>query len=259
MNRVLFHSTIFGPIHSRRLGQSLGINLAPNDGKVCSFDCVYCEAGWNAQGIGTTGLPTAEAVAHDLEATLAQMQAAGLALDVITFSGNGEPTLHPDFERIIADVARLRSLYYPQARVSVLCNATRLSHPGVRRGLLLADNCILKLDSAINPTMRLINQPASPSFSCETLIAQLAEFGPRCIIQTMLLRGNHAGNHIDNTTAEEIDALIAAYRRIGPREVMLYSIDRATPEDDLQKVALDELNAIAARITAATAIPVMTA
>ena len=259
MQRVLFHSTIFGPIHSRRLGTSLGVNLSPNDGKVCSFDCVYCEAGWNAQGPGTTGLPARKYVKRQLEQKLDDMRRKGERLDVITFSGNGEPTLQPDFGGIMADTVEVRDRHFPEAKVSVLCNSTRLDREDVCRGLLLADNCILKLDSALTPTMRVIDQPNSPSFTCDTVIPQIAAFGDKCIVQTMLLRGNHNGRHIDNTTDEEIDALIAAYQRIRPREVMLYSIDRATPEHDLQKVERDELDAIAARITAATGIKVVTA
>ena len=248
MVTILFHSTIFGPIHSRRLGTSLGVNLSPNDGKICSFDCVYCEAGFNSQGAGTTGFPERLQVKEQLERRLAQMKADGMSLDVITFSGNGEPTLHPDFENIIADTVAVRNSYFPQAKVSVLCNSTRLDNPSVVRGLENADNCILKLDSAITPTMRLIDQPNSPSFTCEYLIPQLEAFGKKCIIQTMMLRGNHNGMHIDNTTDEEVDALIQAYKRIGPGQVMLYSIDRATPEADLQKVEKPELESIAARI-----------
>jgi wyosine [tRNA(Phe)-imidazoG37] synthetase (radical SAM superfamily) len=231
----------------------------PNDGKICSFDCVYCEAGWNAQGTGTTGMPSREQVRQQLEAKLIEMHAAGDRLDVITFSGNGEPTLHPDFEGIMADTVNARNRFFPEAKVSVLCNSTRLDRESVCRALLHADNCILKLDSALTPTMRLINMPNSPSFTCETLIPRLAKFGNRCIIQTMMLRGNHDGKHIDNTTDEEIEALIAAYRTIAPSEVMLYSLDRATPETDLQKVERDELDAIAARIAKAANVKIVTA
>lgn len=248
MVTILFHSTIFGPIHSRRLGTSLGINLSPVDGKVCSFDCVYCEAGYNSQGTGKSGLPPRDEVSRLLEAKLKEMSDAGAPLDVITFSGNGEPTMHPDFDGIIDDTLSLRDRYYPDAKVSVLCNSTRLDRKGVVNGLMKVDNCILKLDSALTPTMRLIDQPVSEKFTCEYVIPQLESFGDKCIIQTMMLRGNHNGCHIDNTTAEEVDALIEAYKRIKPREVMLYSIDRATPESDLQKVGRDELESIAFRI-----------
>lgn len=247
MVTILFHSTIFGPIHSRRLGVSLGVNLSPNDGKICSFDCIYCEAGYNSQGAGTTGFPKREEVKRLLEAKLAEMKAKGERLDVITFSGNGEPTLHPDFAGVIDDTLALRDRYFPQVKVSVLCNSTRLHMPEVVDALLRVDNNILKLDSAITETMRLIDQPGSPEFTVERLLPQLEAFGGKCVIQTMMLRGSHDDKVVDNTTEEEIIALEEAYKRISPKEVMLYSIDRATPESNLQKVPREELESIAAR------------
>lgn len=257
MQRVLFHSTIFGPIHSRRLGVSLGVNLSPNDGKTCSFDCLYCEAGYNAQGAGTTGLPTRARVAEQLEAKLKAMHQAGEPLDVITFSGNGEPTLHPDFEGIVDDTLRLRDAYYPAAHVSVLTNSTRVDRPEVCRALRRVDNNIVKLDSAIPATVKLLDRPNQPSFSPEWLIPRLEPFAGTCIVQTMLTRGTDPdGNAVDNTTPVEIDALIEAYRRIRPRQIMLYSLDRKTPCATLQKVPLDELQTIGERIAAATSIPV---
>lgn len=248
MVTILFHSTIFGPIHSRRLGSSLGVNLSPNDGKVCSFDCVYCEAGYNSQGAGTTGLPRREDVSRELDAKLKSMIEAGEHLDVITFSGNGEPTLHPQFAEIIDDTIALRDKYFPQVKISVLCNSTRLGDESVVAALRKVDNNILKLDSAITSTMRLIDQPASPSFTSEGVIEQIAQFAGQCVVQTMFLRGEHDGKIIDNTTPEEVEALIKAYKRISPRQVMIYSIDRKTPEQRLEKVLRDELEAIAERI-----------
>lgn len=251
MQTVLFHSTIFGPIHSRRLGTSLGVNLTPDDGKICSFDCLYCEAGFNAQGKGTTGMPTRAQVRERLEAKLSQMKANGERLDVITFSGNGEPTLHPDLAGVIDDTIALRDKYFPNVKISVLSNSTRIADPKVAAALRRVDNNILKLDSAITPTMRAIDRPNNPQFTAETLIPELAKFSGQCIIQTMLLRGSHDGKPVDNTTPEEIDALIEAYRRIKPREVMLYSIDRRTPEENLQKVSREELEAVAEKVRAA--------
>ncbi|MDE5652603.1 MAG: radical SAM protein [Muribaculaceae bacterium] len=245
---VLFHSTVFGPIHSRRLGTSLGINLLPDDGKVCTFDCVYCEAGYNAQGTGTTGLPLPERVERDLEAKLRDMKSRGESLDVITFSGNGEPTLHPRFAEVVEIVNRLRDRYYPEARTSVLTNSTRIFDPRVAEALKLVDNNILKLDSAIEPTMRLIDNPTEKSFTVERLVEGLRQFAGQGIIQTMFLRGSHNGRPIDNTTPEEVDALIEAYRRIGPKSVMIYTIDRSTPEENLEKVGREELLDIARRI-----------
>lgn len=255
MQRVLFHSTIFGPIHSRRLGTSLGINLLPNDGKICSFDCLYCEAGYNAQGHGTTGIPSREDVARLLGEKLAAMKAAGEHLDVITFSGNGEPTLHPDFEGVIDDTIALRDRYFPEVKISVLTNSTRLAAESVHRALSKVDNNILKLDSAIADTVVALDRPA-PGYDLSAVIDRIASFGSRGIVQTMICRGEHEGHTVDNSTDTEINALIEAYRRIMPGEIMLYTIDRPTPEVNLRRVPREELEAIAARITAATGIPV---
>lgn len=248
MVTILFHDTIFGPIHSRRLGTSLGINLMPNDGKICSFDCLYCEAGFNAQGAGTTGVSRRKEVADALRAKLQAMHNAGDRLDVITFSGNGEPTLCPDFPEIVDDVIALRDEFYPDVKISVLSNSTMIGKPEVVAALRKVDNNILKLDSAVESTMRAIDRPANPDFTVERVVEQLRQFSGECIIQTMMLRGTHCGTAIDNTTDAEIDALIEAYRKINPREVMLYSLDRPTPESNLQRVERDELEAIADRM-----------
>lgn len=255
MQRVLFHSTIFGPIHSRRLGTSLGINLLPDDGKICSFDCLYCEAGYNAQGHGTTGVPSRKDVARLLGEKLAAMKAAGEHLDVITFSGNGEPTLHPDFEGVIDDTIALRNRYFPEVKISVLTNSTRLGSESVHRALSKVDNNILKLDSAIADTVQALDRPA-PGYDLSAVIDRIASFGSQGIVQTMICRGEHDGKPVDNSTEAEIKALIEAYLRIMPGEIMLYTIDRPTPEVNLRRVTREELEAIAARITAATGIPV---
>lgn len=248
--KVLFHSTVFGPIHSRRLGVSLGINLLPNDGKVCSFDCLYCEAGYNAQGKGESGLPLREKVKEDLENKLKEMKSAGEKPDVITFSGNGEPTLHPDFPGIIDDTIALRNQYFHDAKVSVLSNSTRIFDPAVCDALRKVDNNILKLDSAVESTMRLIDCPVQKSFTVEKVVEALRAFSGEAIIQTMILRGEHEGKKVDNTTEPEIEALLRAYDYIRPREVMLYSLDRSTPEEKLIKVEKDELEKIASRVEA---------
>ena len=248
MVTILFHETVFGPIHSRRLGSSLGVNLSPIDGKVCSFDCLYCEAGYNAQGQGKQGLPSRESVKRHLAARLKEMSEKGEPLDVITFSGNGEPTIHPQFKEIIHDTIMLRDRHYPQAKVSVLSNSTFLGNPKVVEALRKVDNNILKLDSAFDRTMRLLNRPANPNVVVEGIIQDIMQFSGSCIIQTMLLRGEHNGKPIDNTTDEEIDALIDAYRRIAPKEVMIYSIDRKTPEEHLEKISAEEMERIGKRI-----------
>lgn len=255
MQRVLFHKTIFGPIRSRRLGSSLGVNLSPDDGKLCSFDCLYCEAGFNAQGIGTTGFPSREKIRTELRAKLESMRQNDEQLDVITFSGNGEPTLHPQFDAIIDDTIALRNEFFPDVKISVLSNSTRLHKPEVCAALTRVDNNILKLDSAIESTMRKIDRPVSPTFTVESVTRQLKQFSGQGIIQTMILRGEG----IDNSTDEEISALIKVYNDIRPRSIMIYSIDRKTPDETLQAVNHDELKTIADRIERETGIPVSVA
>lgn len=259
MQTVLFHETVFGPIHSRRLGTSLGINLSPNDGKVCSFDCLYCEAGFNAQGAGTTGFPSREETRSRLEEKLKELKNAGKELNVITFSGNGEPTLHPDFEGIIDDTIALRDRYFPEVRISVLTNSTRLDREDVERALNKVDNNILKLDSAVESTMRALDRPNSPGFDVTRAIAGISRFGKKAIVQTMLTRGHHDGVTVDNTTEEEINALIAAYKAISPGRIMIYSIDRKTPAEQLERVGREELERIGRRIETETGIPVSVA
>ena len=255
MQTVLFHSTIFGPIHSRRLGVSLGVNLMPNDGKICTFDCRYCEAGFNAQGPGKTGMPTRDDVKRLLEEKLIEMSERGEQLDVITFSGNGEPTIHPDFPGVIDDTIRLRDKYYPKAGVSVLTNGTMINRPEVAAALNRIDNNCIKIDSAIPETVAALDRPTQSSYSVENVIARSAQmFASRCIVQTMMCRGED----IDNTTPAEIDALCKAYQRISPREIQLYSIDRQTPDKTLQRVSAEELRDIGAEIHSRTGIPVQT-
>lgn len=220
----------------------------PDDGKVCSFDCLYCEAGFNAQGQGTTGLPSREKVRRMLHDKLADMKRNNEPLDVITFSGNGEPTLHPDFEGVIDDTIMLRDEFFPDVKISVLSNSTRLGNPSVVEALKKVDNNILKIDSALNSTVKLIDRPVSPSYSVEKVADNMLKFNGKCIIQTMFLRGEYEGKSFDNTTPEEVDALIKLYERIQPQEVMIYSIDRKTPAENLHKISREELDRIADKI-----------
>lgn len=247
MSTILFHEIVFGPVHSRRLGVSLGINLLPLNGKLCSYDCIYCECGYNAQGRGNGRLPQRKEVRQALHDKLMQMQRDGSSLDVITFAGNGEPTLHPDFEAIIEDTVALRNELYPTASVSVLSNATRLENESVCRALCKVDNNILKLDTMVPETMRRLNVP-SGHCDPERIVKNLQLFGGRVIIQTLFTRGVHNGIVVDNTTEEEISLWEDALRRIRPHQVMIYTIDRETPEHSLVRIPLNELEGIAERV-----------
>ena len=245
----LYDNIIFGPIRSRRLGISLGVNLLPVDSKLCSFDCIYCECGWNDEHPGKRRFNSREDVRSMLDATLAKMIAEGTTPDVITFAGNGEPTLHPEFEQIIDDTIALRDKHCPQAKVSVLSNATQIHREDVRRALLRVDNNILKLDSAFDATVQLMNKPQG-GYTVERTVELLKAFEGKLIVQTMFLRGEYLGQHIDNTTNEEVEAWLKLVKEIAPKQVMVYSLDRDTPCQTLEKVEKEELREIAARVEA---------
>lgn len=239
---MLFDSIVYGPIHSRRLGVSLGMNLMPTIAKLCTFDCVYCECGWN-QPVSHPVLPTRQQVREALASKLSILNAP---LDVITFSGNGEPTLHPDFLGIIQDTCALRNQYAPNAKISVLSNSTQLGRSDVVDALHLCDNRILKLDSAIDTTMQLIDKPVNPNLTVEQIAQWLSLFDGDFTLQTCFLCGEYNGLTIDNTTPEELSAWYAMVKRLHPKQVMIYVIDRATPLQTLSKVPPHEMQAIAA-------------
>lgn len=247
---ILFDQIIFGPVKSRRLGVSLGVNLLPVDAKICSFDCIYCECGFNTT-MKESPLPTRQQVYESLELKLQQMVAAGELPDVITFAGNGEPTLHAQFEGIIDDTIALRDKYCPNSKVSVLSNSTRTHKPSIFAALKKVDMNIMKLDSAFDETVRRLDRPVGKTFTVRWLIEQLKKFEGNLIIQTMFLRGVVDGEVLDNTTDREVDAWIEALKEVNPRQVMIYTIDRETPTLGLQKVSLDELERIADKARAA--------
>lgn len=248
MSTFLFDQIIFGPIKSRRLGISLGVNLLPTDAKVCSFDCIYCECGWNPKKREKKAvLPSRSEVYTKMEEKLSQMVLVGEFPDVITFAGNGEPTLHPEFEGIMDDTIELRNRLTPRARIAVLSNATMLHKPAIIRALLKVEDNIQKLDSAFEETIRKIDCPAS-NFRLADVIENLKSFDGKVIIQTMFLRGTHKGEIIDNTTSEEIAAWLKLIAEIKPSQVMIYTIDRDTPAEGLEKVKLEELQLIGEKV-----------
>ncbi len=249
MATFLFDSIVFGPVTSRRLGVSLGINLLPVSRKVCTFNCIYCECGWTYEDRGShEGLPSREAVRDALRSKLAAMKAEGTAPDVITYAGNGEPTMHPEFAAIIDDSITLRDEFFPEARISVLSNGSMLHRKSVRDALKRVDMNILKLDSALPETIRLINQP-KVRIDLEKYEEYLSDFNGRYIIQTLFVRGEYEGVPVDNATPAEIDAWLKVIARLRPEQVMIYTIHRDTPLDNkLRKVPLSELNSIARRV-----------
>jgi wyosine [tRNA(Phe)-imidazoG37] synthetase (radical SAM superfamily) len=243
MSTILFPSPIFGPVHSRRLGVSLGINLLPADGKVCSFDCIYCECGYNRDFKTKSKLPTREEVRIALEHKLKDMRLNGPAPDVLTFAGNGEPTIHPHFAEIIGDTLALRDKYFPDAKVSVLSNAAHINRPAVFEALSVVDNNILKLDTANEEYIRCVDRPVA-QYSLPEVIGQLKAFNGNCIIQTMFLKGVYNGKDVDNTSDAHVLPWIEVIKEIAPKQVMIYTIERETPDQELVKASPEDLDRI---------------
>jgi wyosine [tRNA(Phe)-imidazoG37] synthetase (radical SAM superfamily) len=249
MATFLFDEIIFGPVKSRRLGVSLGINLLPTKKKICNFNCIYCECGLTEETANIASLlPNRKDVFEALDKKLSEMKDSGLIPDVMTYAGNGEPTLHPEFAGIIDDSIMLREKYFPNVKIAVLSNATRITNPEIRAALLKADMNILKLDSALNTTVKLHNNPKM-NLDVEELIQNLASFNGKVIIQTLFLKGDFRGIPVDNTTPEELEAWLSAIKRIQPEEVMIYTISRDTPSDgNFEKASPEILMKISALV-----------
>lgn len=245
MSTTIYPSPIFGPIKSRRLGISLGINLLPDDGKVCTFDCIYCECGLNATRRTKSPLPTRRKVAAALEKKLQEMKEYGELPDVLTFAGNGEPTIHPHFGEIIDDTIALRDRLCPNAKVSVLTNATLITRDTVFEALKKVDNNILKLDTIDREYISIVDRPTG-RYDLEAIIGRMKAFEGKAVIQTMFLKGEVDGRNVDNTGDSYVMPWIAAVKEIAPREVMIYTIDRETPISTLQKATREELDRIVA-------------
>lgn len=243
MATIIYPSPIFGPVKSRRLGISLGINLLPDDGKVCTFDCLYCECGFNAERRPSKKLPAREDVARALEKKLLEMQENCEFPDVLTFAGNGEPTVHPEFEAIMDDTIALRNRYCPNAKISVLTNATLITRDSVFNALKKVDNNILKLDTVNSDYISFLDRPTG-RYDLEKIIERMKAFDGKAVIQTMFLKGEVNGYDVNNTGDAFVLPWISAIKHIAPREVMIYTIDRETPQQGLQKATREELDRI---------------
>ena len=253
MSTIIYPSPVFGPVHSRRLGISLGINLLPADGKVCSFDCIYCECGFNGDHRPSLPMPTREEVAGKLEKKLQEMVAEGQLPDVLTFAGNGEPTCHPHFAEIISDTIRLRNQYCPQAKVSVLSNATMIHRQAVHDALMRVDNNILKLDTVDPLYINKVDRPQG-AYDVRLIIDRLKAFNSHVIIQTMFMRGEtgeRSQQSVDNTGEKFVGPWLEAVKEIKPQQVMIYTIDRETPTLGLLKATREQLDHIRDRVIAA--------
>jgi len=248
MATILFDKIVYGPVHSRRLGVSLGVNLSPANGKRCTFNCIYCECGLNEERKTSAHAPSRDDVKQALTEALAKMQDDGVKPDVITFSGNGEPTMHPDFEGIIDDTLLIRNKLCPTAKVAVLSNSTMLHKKEVVEALLKIDDNLMKFDAAENKLINIIDQPVIHDFTAEKVVEQLCLFNGKLIIQSIFLKGEHNGVSFDNTTDENVKNWIEALKRIHPRKVMIYTINRETPVKTLEKIPMESLQKIADKV-----------
>lgn len=231
-----FDEIVFGPIFSRRLGSSLGVNLLPSKGKLCNFDCIYCECGWNKDGMGDRRFPEFADIEAALEEKMAMAAADGTRVDSITFSGNGEPTMHPEFPKVIDVTIRLRDRYFPNAKVSVLSNATLLGRPEIADALMRVDNPILKIDASSDALIQKINKPAG-TYRLEAVLENLKKFEGRFVLQTMFLKSPY----FDTAVPESLNRWMDIVRELKPREVMVYTIDRETPDKSLGKYTVEEM------------------
>lgn len=248
MATVIYNSPIFGPVKSRRFGISLGINLMPGDGKICTFDCIYCECGLNKDFRPKQKRPTRDEVKTALEKKLLEMKADDMLPNVLTFAGNGEPTAHPDFAAIIDDVVALRDEHCPECKITVLSNATMLHKEDVRNALLKVDNNCQKIDTVDNGYIFRLDCPQNPNYNVEEVIKQLCLFKGKVVIQSMFLEGEYNGESISNTSEEYVAPWLEALKKIAPERVMIYTIDRETPVKGLVKASHETLDAIAARV-----------
>ena len=248
MSGFLFNDVIFGPVRSRRLGLSLGINLLPLHTKYCSFNCIYCECGWTSPNQAPNPVfPSRAEVKLFLEQRLQQLVHEDYLPDALTYAGNGEPTLHPEFAGIVDDTIALRDKYVPLSKVTVLSNASMIHIPAVFAALQKLDNNILKLDAGFERVFNLINNPVDP-VSFDSLVENLTKFNGNLVIQSMFLRGTFKGEIVDNTTPAEVEEWIRRIVEIKPKMVMIYPIARATPVHNLEKIGQEELEAIAVKV-----------
>lgn len=249
MSTVIYSSPIFGPVHSRRLGVSLGINLMPSDGKICTFDCLYCECGLNSERHPHLSRPTRQQVADALEERLRQMKAVGPEPNVFTFAGNGEPTAHPEFAGIVDDTIRLRDKYFPQVNIAVLSNATRIRDKKVFDALLKVDHNFQKLDTVNLDYIKFLDRPVG-HYDLDETIETLKAFNGKVFIQSMFLTGSVNGRNVDNTGEEYVRPWIEKLKYIAPAKVWVYTVDRETPVSGLCKASRDTLDGIVARLEA---------
>lgn len=245
---MLWDNIAFGPVKSRRLGSSLGINVSPTTVKICSFNCIYCECGWTLEkSIDPKFFFSAEEIIAAIDKKLSQCKETCTPIDSITFSGNGEPTLHPQFYQIIDALIVLRDKYYPKTVITCLSNATQLANKKVLAALKKIENPILKLDAVTEPLFQLIDKPTIP-ISVEEIIGHLQQMNGDFILQTLFFKGEVDGQCFNNAAEPHLSLWLNVVKQLHPKKIMLYSLDRSTPAQQLEKIPVEELEEIAQQL-----------
>ena len=241
---------LYGPIRSKRLGCSLGLNLFPSDRKVCSFDCVYCHFGGTTDHVRQSerlGIPSVTEVLAAVEEFLKSDN----DFDYITFSGNGEPTMYPDFAELVPKLHELIRRRRPSVRLALLSNSSCVGEESLYPALKLIDLPIFKLDAGNQTTFEILNRPC-PGVTISAIIDGLTRLSARqeIIIQTVMVDGP-----VPNHDGQAFDDWIVAIRRIRPGAIQLYTTDRPVADTRVRKVSDRQLETIAARIRELTGVP----
>ncbi len=244
MATFLFEEAVFGPIKSRRLGNSIGINLLSTTEKICNYDCIYCECGWTNKTHRKEKFVQTDVLFQELEGRLRELKQNKKEVNYITYAGNGEPTLHPNFLLITKIIFALRNQYFPNSKIALLSNGSTLNKKDTLTSFEFIDDCILKIDAGSQELYQLINC-ANVNLQLDDLCTKMETINEKIIVQTMFLKGSHNQVDFDNTIEPEIGKWMSRIAKIKPRYVQLYSIARDTPAKNLKAISKDKLKNIA--------------
>lgn len=240
--------TVYGPVYSRRLGTSLGINPLPLSYKFCDFDCVYCQYGWTPEKKGRERLKRVAELAREIEDAFRKLADAGHRVDCITIAGNGEPTIHPDFPEFVTALLKLRDHYFPGVKTGILSDASQAYRPEIKEALEKLDERYMKLDAGSPELIEQINRPRG-NFNYDKMLKGLKNL-KAIVIQSLFMQGSY-----DNTGEIALREWSQTVRMLQPREVQIYTIDRRPADAGLRKVPSEELQRIARFCRSETGVP----
>ena len=247
MATFLFDKHVFGPVKSRRLGNSLGINLLSTHYKVCDFDCIYCECGWTHHKPDSKKFIEKQKFIQLLETKLSQLERDKIPVDYITYAGNGEPTLHPYFLEIAKKVSELRDQYFPKCSIALLSNGSTLSKEKIKASFAYIEDVILKIDAGHQQLFQLINRP-NEHLQLDDICNNMVNLQGNFIAQSMFLKGNADGVEFDNSDQKVVAKWKEKIQMLRPKYVQIYSISRDTPLESIQPISKERLQNIAEQL-----------